>query len=220
VTVHAVVVDDDHDATAQPVHDWIAVLDEAQSVSAHALAAATAILAGHPSVGTVFIGADARATDRAGTVVAGDRWLLLAASHGPDAVGGRCAVLRRSTFQGTGPLALGTRSAELKLWLRAAALADVAFVAEPLNARSHEPDLPAFRPGQVTELHERALAFHELFEGFAPLLSRPRLRSAAYRAIARRARARSWVATYERDRVESALCRHLAHEIDQWRRSR
>ena len=64
------------------------------------------------------------------------------------------------------------------------------------------------------------MAFHDLFEGFAPLLSRPRLRAAAYRAIARRARGRAWVAAYEGDRVEASLCRHLAHDVSRWRRRR
>ena len=218
MTVHAVLVRDAQVTAAPLVHDYFAVLDDAASVSGRALARAAAVLDQHPSVGTVFMGAGA--TSRTGTVLAGHRWLLLAAASGPDSVGSRCAVLRRSTFEGAGPVALGTRSGELRLWLRAAALADVAHVAHPKLAMSFEPARPSSPPGQVTELHERAMAFHDLFEGFAPLLGQPRLRAAAYRAIARRARGRAWVAAYEGDRVEASLCRHLAHDVDRWRRVR
>ena len=218
--MHAVLVHDDQVTTAPPVHDCIAVLDDAASISGHAFARAATVLDRYPSVGTVFIGAGAGATDREDSVLSGLRWLRLAASYGPDAVGGRCAVLRTSTFEGLGPMALGTRTGELSLWLRAAAVADVAHLAEPLPVRALESSSPASCRGQVTELHERALAFHALFEGFAPLLGQPRLRAAAYRAIARRARRRAWVAAYEGDAVEASLCRHLAHDVDRWRRRR
>ncbi len=52
----------------------------------------------------------------------GHRWLRLAAAYGPDTVGSRCAVMRRATFEAAGQQGLGTRSGELSLWLRAAAL--------------------------------------------------------------------------------------------------
>ena len=216
MTVHAVLVDDD--LTSAPVpHDCIAVLDDATSLSGHALAHAVAVLAEQPSVGTVFIATDEGSRDG---VQPGHRWLRLAAAHGPDVMGGRCAVMRRATFEAAGKQWLGTRSGELSLWLRAGALADVAHVAhvaEPsVSARSSAH--PAVRVGEVTELHERAHAFRQLFDGFAPVRGESRLRSSVYRALARRARSRARLAAHEGDAVEASLCVHLARDVDRWRR--
>ena len=216
--MHAVLVHDDLTTTAPVPHDSVAVLDEAASLSPAALARATAVLEAQPSVGIVFIATDKDTRDR---VLPGHRWLLQAAAHGPDTVGSRCAVMRRETYDAAGQPGLGTRSGELSLWLRAAALADVAHVSQPLAlvspTSSHRL---AVRVGEVSELHERAHAFRELFEGFAPLRGQSRLRSAAYRALARNARGRAWVAAYEGDLVESRLCRHLASDLSRWRSQR
>jgi hypothetical protein len=216
VTVHAVLVHDDVTTAAPFVHDCLAVVDEATSLSGQAIARAIAVLDHQPSVGTVFIVTDENARDG---VQQGHRWLRLAAAHGPDAVGSRCAVMRRSTYEAAGQHGLTTRTGELSLWLRAAAVGDVARLAEVPTQSSPAPsrDL-AVRAGEVTELHERAHAFRDLFDGFAPLRGRSRLRSAAYRTLARRARSRAWVAAYEGDSVEASLCRHLACDIDRWRR--
>src|SRR3954447_16853329 len=120
-------------ATTTVPHDCVAVLDETSSVSEQALARAVAVLEREPSVGTVFVGTGAGTREG---VQPGHRWLRMAAGHGPDNVGTRCAVMRRATFEGAGQQGLGTRSGELALWLRAAALADVAYVAEPLPVGS------------------------------------------------------------------------------------
>jgi hypothetical protein len=197
-------------------HDRVVVLDDATSLSGHALARAAAVLDRQPSVGIVFIATDGNTRDG---VQPGHRWLRLAAADGPDKVGSRCAVLRRATFEAAGQHGLGTRSGELSLWLRAAAVADVAHVVEPLPVMSMTSSRRlAHRVGEVTELHERAHAFRELLDGFAPLRGRSRLRSAAYRALARSARGRAWVAGYEGDSVEASLCLHLARDVDRWRR--
>ncbi len=196
-------------------HDCVVVRDEAHSVSGQALARAAAVLDQHPSVGIVFVDADGTARDG---VQPGHRWLRLAAAHGPDSVGSRCAVLRRATFEAAGQQGLGTRSDELSLWLRAAALADVAHVAEPLPlAPLTSTPRPSVPVGQVSELHERAHAFRDLFDVFGPVRGQKRLRAAAYRSIARSARKRAWVAAYEGDRVEASLCLHLARDVNRWR---
>ena len=151
----------------------------------------------------------------------GHRWLRRAAAPDPTRWASRCAVLRRATFEAAGQQGLGTRRGELSLWLRAAALADVAHVAEPLPLDSLTSSHRLAGPvGQVTELHERAHAFRDLFDGFAPLRGRSRLRSAASRALARSARGRARVAAYEGDSVEASLCLHLARDMDRWRRQR
>jgi len=176
------------------------------------------VLDQQPSVGTVFIVTDQNTGDG---VQLGHRWLRRAAAHGPDRVGSRCAVMRRATFDAAGQQGLGTRLDELSLWLRAAALADVAHVTEPLPLESVTSSRRLAGPvGQVTELHERAHAFRQLFDGFAPLRGRSQLRSATYRALARSARARAWVAAYEGDSVEASLCLHLARDVNRWRRQR
>lgn len=211
--MHAVLVHDDLTSTTVP-HDCIAVLDEATSLDEHAVARAVAVLDQQPSVGTVFIATE---EDRRDTVQPGHRWLRLAAAHGPDVVGSRCALMRRTTFEAAGKPGLGTRSGELSLWLRAGALADVAQVGEPLVS-TRSSGRPAFRVGELTELHERAHAFRQLFDGFAPVRGESRLRSSVYRALARSARGRAWVAAYEGDAVEASLCVHLARDVDRWRR--
>jgi hypothetical protein len=217
VTVHAVLVHDDPTTTSFE-HDCVAVLDESTSLSGRALARAVALLDHEPSVGTVFVSPGEEPRD---AVQSGHRWLRLAAAHGPDRVGSRCAVMRRDTFGAASQQGLGTRSGELSLWLRAAALADVAHVAEPLPVGSFRAaNRLNVRVGEVTELHERAHAFRELFDGFAPLRDESRLRTAAYRALARSARSRAWVAGYEGDPVEASLCLHLARDISHWGRRR
>jgi hypothetical protein len=216
--VHAVLVHDDLSTTAPVLPDCVAVLDETAYLSEDTLARAAAVLEQQPSVGTVFVVTGAGARD---AVQPGHRWLRQAAAHGPDTVGSRCAVMRCTTFEAAGQHGLGTRSGELSLWLCAAALADVAYVAEPLPTRSPTPaERLAVPVGEVTELHERAHAFRQLFDGFAPLRDEPRLRSAALRALALSARRRAWVAAYEGDRVEASLCLHLARDVNRWRRQR
>jgi hypothetical protein len=218
VTVHAVVVRDDLTTSASVPHGCVAVLDDSASLSGQALARAAAVLDEQPSVGTVFISAG---DDNRDGVRTGHDWLRRAAAHGPDTVGSRCAVMRRVVFEAAAQRGLGTRSGELSLWLRAAALADVAHLVEPLPGGSPIPvDRLAVRVGEVAELHERAHAFRELFDGFAPLRAESRLRSAAYRALARSARGRARVAAYDGDPVEASLCRHLAHDVSRWRRER
>jgi hypothetical protein len=216
VTVHAVLAQDEVIRTAPVPHDCVVVLDGATSLNRHALARAAAVLDQQPSVGTVFIATDENSRDG---VQPGHRWLRLAAAHGPDTVGSRCAVMRRTTFEAAGQHGLGTRSGELSLWLRAAALADLAHLAEPLQVVSQTTSRRlAVAVGQVAELHERAHAFRELLDGFTPLRGQSRLRSAAYRALARSARGRARVAAYEGDSVEASLCLHLARDVDRWRR--
>ena len=127
--MHAVLAHDDLTTIAPVPHDCVVVLDEATSLSGHALARAADVLDQQPSVGIVFVATGEQARDG---VQPGHRWLREAAAHGIDTVGSRCAVLRRATFEAAGQQGLGTRSGELSLWLRAAALADVAHVAEPL----------------------------------------------------------------------------------------
>ena len=219
MTVHAVLVHDDLTTHAPAPHDYVAVLDEAMSLSGRALARAAAVLDQRPSVGTVFVVNDENTRDG---VQPGHRWLRRAAADGTDKVGSRCAVMRRATFEAAGQQGLGTRLGELSLWLRAAALADVAHVSEPLPLVSlaSSPRHLAGPVGQVTELHERAHAFRQLFDGFAPLRGRSHLRSAAYRALARSARGRARVAAYEGDPVEASLCLHLALDVNRWRRQR
>lgn len=216
--MHAVLVHDEVIRTAPVSHDCVAVHDEATPLSGHALARAAAVLDQQPSVGTVFIAIGENTREG---VQPGRRWLRLAAAHGPDAVGSRCAVLRRTIFEAAGQHGLGTRSGELSLWLRAAALADVAHVVESLRLVSPTPSRhPAVPVGELTELHERAHAFRELLDGFAPLRGQSRLRSAAYRALASSARGRARVAAYDGDPVEASLCLHLARDVDRWRRQR
>ena len=216
--MHAVLVHDDLGTTAPFLPDCIAVLDETAYLSEDTLARAAAVLEQQPSVGTVFV---VTGTGTRDAVQPGHRWLRRAAAHGPDTVGSRCAVMRCTTFEVAGQHGLGTRSGELSLWLCAAALADVAYVAEPLPTRSPTPvERLAIPVGEVTELHERAHAFRQLFDGFAPLRDEPRLRSAALRALALSARRRAWAAAYEGDRVEASLCLHLARDVSRWRRQR
>jgi len=216
--VHAVLVHDDLSTTTPVPQDSVAVLDETAHLSEDALARAAMVLEQQPSVGTVFVVTDTNTRDG---VQPGHRWLRRAAAHGPDTVGSRCAVMRRTTFEAAGQHGLGTRSGELSLWLCAAALADVAYVAEPLPTRSPTPAARLAVPvGEVTELHERAHAFRQLFDGFAPLRDETRLRSATLRALALRARRRAWAAAFEGDRVEASLCLHLARDVDRWRRQR
>ncbi len=212
----AVLDHDDLGTTAHVPHDCVAVLDEATPLSGQAVARAVAVLDQQASVGTVFIVTGDGARDG---VQSGHRWLRLAAAQGIDTVGGRCAVMRRSTFEAAGHHGLGTRSGELSLWLRAAALADVAHVVEPLPVLSLTSSrTPALAVGEVTELHERAHALRDLLDGFAPLRGQSRLRSTAYRSVARSARGRAWVAAYEGDSVEASLCLHLARDVNRWRR--
>ena len=212
--MHAVLAPDDLTTAASVPHDCVVVVDETTSLSGHALARATAVLEQQPSVGTVFV--DTTGLGRDG-IQPGHRWLRLAAAHGTDAMGARCAVMRRATFEAAGQHGLGTRRGELSLWLRAAALADMAHVPEPLPI---VPTGAAGQAGHVTELHERAHAFRELFSGFAPLRRERRLRSAVCHALASSARRRAWVAAYEGDSVEASLCMHLARDLNRWRRQR
>jgi hypothetical protein len=207
--VHAVLIHDRWAAAAGP--DRVAVLDASASVSDFTMARVTDMLDRHPGVGIVFIGPPPVVLAREGAVVPGSRWLRLAARHGVDEIASRRAVLRRTTFERCGPQTLGTRTGELALWLRAAAVSDVGWIVEPGRDRPTKPT----RSGSATELYELTHAFRALFEGFAPMADQRQLRSGVYRAIARRARARALAAALRGDRAEATLSGHLAADLVQ-----
>lgn len=211
--MHTVLTRDRAATPTREAPDLVVVLDGAGSLSGGALGRAAALLERRPDVGTVFV-ADADARD---AVVTGERWLRVAAARGPDAAGRSPAVLRRTTFEGLGPLELHTRQGQLALWLRAAASGAVATVTEPLSLVA-DPTASLARTGEIAELHERARAFRNLFELFPAARARPRLRAAANRAIRLAARRRALVAAYQGDAVEASLCLHLARDVRRWSR--
>lgn len=189
-----------NDGLAEATGDYVVLLSADDLLAPGALARSTALMRRHPDVGLVYGYAPefsdapppqnrARAREQ---VWSGDRWLQRICDRGTNLIVNPEAILRRDVMDrlvGYDPEL--PQTADMELWMRAAAIADVGRVAGPYQGfyRVHDANmhLTDYR-GLLTEIRARRDTFTSFFAGPGAGLPRAReRRDAAHRTLAREA---------------------------------
>lgn len=198
--------------------DYVVLLSADDRLAPGALGRATAVMESHPGVGLVYGHAQYFESDEAvpalrerwwGTrIQAGRRWIDLRCKSGHGCISSPEAVVRTSVQRRVGgydPACEHTSDANM--WLRIAAVSDVAYVRGATQAlyRIHSDSMLRSmlggEDGLVVDLRERRTAFERFFDGpGAQLPGAERMRARSRRTLARQA---LWKASraYDRDRV-------------------
>lgn len=122
---------------------------------------------------------------------AGTDWIRLRCQTGFNCISSPEVVVRTSVQTTAGHYDPAcTHSSDLNMWLRIAAISDVAHLRGVAQAiyRVHSDSMSRSDPSLVLSLVERRIAFHEAFARIAPVLpDAPALKRTADRALARQA---------------------------------
>lgn len=189
-----------NDGLAEATGDYIVLLSADDLLAPGSLQRSTQLLREHPSVGMVYGYAppfsvrppqQPRARTRF-AVWAGEEWLARLCARGSNMVTNPEVILRRDVMDRLGGYDPAMpHSADMDLWMRAAALADVGRVNGPHQAyyRVHDANMHLTDfSGLLTDMRARAHTFDTFFAGPGVTLARrDALRTAAHRAIAREA---------------------------------
>ncbi len=181
--------------------EYVVVLSADDLLAPGALSRATAVMTSHPSVGMVYgrplIARHGRRIPRPsgrwrGTDVwSGPAWLRLRCKTGHNCISSPEVVVRTSVHRAVGgynPACYHT--SDLNLWLRIAAVADIAYIRGVPQAiyRIHAGSMLRSQAGPLVDLNERRMAFESFFAACAPVLvASDALRDMACRALARQA---------------------------------
>jgi glycosyltransferase involved in cell wall biosynthesis len=194
-------------ATANEGLEWAADSDYTVLISADdvlvpgALARATTVLGIHPNVGMVYGRApywhagrprpDVRGRWHGTQVWPGADWIRLRCRAGHNCISSPEVVVRSSIQQAVGgydPACYHT--SDLNMWLRIAAVSDVAYIRGGAQAiyRVNPEGMLRGDPAHMADLYGRRDAFDSFFASSGHLLEDPeRLRATAGRALARQA---------------------------------
>lgn len=194
--------------------DHVVLLSADDELAPGSLARATRVMAEHPSVGMVYgrtaFAYEGRPLPRPRTAHRGTRiW------HGTDWVRLRCrtahncisspeVVVRTSVQRAVGGYdATCFHTSDLNMWLRIAAVSDIAYVAAVQAIyRIHSDSMLRSDASPMVDLHNRRAAFESFFAGpGAQLAEARRMDAQARRALARQA---LWQASRAVDRGEVA----------------
>ncbi len=204
-------------ATVNEGFEWaqgehVVVLDADDLLLPGALRRAATVLERHPHVGLVYGRAlyahEGRPLPkpsrrwRSTAVWAGADWLRLRCRASHNCVPMPTAMMRRSVQQAVGIYDLTcNHTHDLNMWLRIAAVADIAHVrAHQAIYRVHEDSLSHRQDGPLERLRERRVCFDAFFASCAePIAERERLQETVSRALARQA---LWRASRAVDRGE------------------
>jgi hypothetical protein len=142
------------------------------------------------------------------TVWSGHDWIRERCRRGVNCITTPEAVIRGSVFRSIGPLSPRLRFAQdMEIWLRAAAISDVGYIAGPDQAlhRDHAASMSVTTgSGLLTDLVERRTVFDVLFEGPGRnLVDAEAQHELAHRTLAREA-LRHVCHSYDRGRVSAA----------------
>lgn len=195
-------------ATANEGLDWAAqtgqytvLLSADDQLVPGCLQRATSVMADHPNVGMVYGWAlyarPGRPLPRrhgrwlATRVWAGDRWIRMRCASGYNCISSPEVVVRTAAQTRAGRYDPAcTHSSDLNMWLRIAAVSDVAHVRGVAQAiyRVHPDSMSRSDPSVLLSLRERRIAFRSFFaHAGAGLAHEHDLRAAADRALARQA---------------------------------
>ncbi len=194
--------------------DYVVSLDADDLLLPGALRRAATVMALHPDVGMVYgrvlYAHEGRPMPRPSgrwrstAVWTGADWLKLRCRSGQNCVSMPTVVMRRTIQQTVGgydPACHFTH--DMNLWLRIAAVADIAHVrVHQAIYRVHPGSLSRSQGGSLVQLRERRVGFDQFFaEGADGVDDRDRLHTMASRALARQA---LWRASRAVDRGENA----------------
>jgi hypothetical protein len=201
--------------------DYVVLLSADDLLVPGALQRATDVMSRHPNVGMVY-GRSVRATEgrklvepsgrwRATKVWPGSDWIRLRCRSGHNCIASPEAVVRNTIQQAVGGYDPGCHhTSDLNMWLRIAAVADVAYIRGVPQAiyRVHAGSMWRSQEGPMADLRERWAAFDSFFAACASKLDEPdRLRGLAGRTLARQA---LWRASRAVDRgAEDGLVEEL-----------
>jgi Glycosyl transferase family 2 len=195
-------------ATANEGLDWAAkhgdytvLLSADDQLVPGCLERATSVMEANPSVGMVYGWAlyahHGRALPRRygrwlhTKTWAGADWIRLRCQTGFNCISSPEVVVRTSVQRAAGHYDPAcTHSSDLNMWLRIAAISDIAHIRGVAQAiyRVHSDSMSRSDPSVVLSLRERRIAFHEAFARVAPVLrGAPALQRMADRALARQA---------------------------------
>jgi Glycosyl transferase family 2 len=194
--------------------EYVVLLSSDDLLVPGALGRATRIMREHPNVGMVY-GRPLVAREghpppkpsggwRGSTIWTGREWIRLRCRSGHNCIASPEAVVRSSVQRAVGGYDPGCfHTSDLNMWLRVAAVADVAHVRGAPQAvyRVHRDSMLRSQEGSLEDLSERWAAFHAFFAACSPGLDRAEeLRLTAARTLARQA---LWRASRAVDRGEA-----------------
>jgi glycosyltransferase involved in cell wall biosynthesis len=196
--------------------DYVVVISADDRLAPGALARATTVMEDHPSVGMTYGSAlrfSDEATEREGLrshwqgtkVWPGRRWISIRCREGHNCIASPEAMVRTSVQNRVGTYDLDSHHAsELNMWLRIAAVSDIAYVKGAHQAlyRVHQTSMLrtmlATKKGAMTDIGTRRIAFRKFFDADGENLPRGRqLRAKADRALADQA---LWIASRAYDK--------------------
>lgn len=193
--------------------DYVVLLSADDFLAPGALRRAVAVMEAEPGVGMVYGRApyfreggpmpEAGGTWSGTDVWAGRDWIERRCRSGHNCISSPEVVMRTSVQTAIGGYdPRCTHASDLNMWLRAAAVADVAYVRGVPQAiyRVHGGSMLRSEHSALRDLNERWKAFASFFDGF----DEPRLRELATRALARQALWRASRA-YDRDEVDASV---------------
>jgi GT2 family glycosyltransferase len=207
--------------------DYVVRLDADDLLTPGSLERSVAVAEAHPGVGLVyghplhFEGDGARLpsprlTARRWTVWAGREWLRARCVTGINVITSPEVLMRRSVVDlvgGQRPLA---HTHDMEMWLRLAAVSDVAYIegADQAWHREHAGSLSQALDAGMGDIEDRRDAFHTLFAWSGPYLPETdEFRTLADRALAQEALGRI-VHMYDRGKVDSGLADRLRELAD------
>ena len=209
--------------------DYVLLLSADDLLVPGCLARAARVFEEHPEVGLVYgrplYALEGRPLPRPsgrwrGTDVwPGRKWIARRCRTAHNCISSPEAVVRTSVQRAVGGYdAACTHTSDLNLWLRIAAVSDVAYVRGTPQAiyRIHAGSMLRSQDGPMVDLRERRAAFDRFLAVSGDRLEEPeRLRRTAGRALARQA---LWQASraYDRDRVHEQPVEELiafAHDV-------
>ena len=201
--------------------DYVVVLSADDMLAPGSLQRATSVMESNPRVGLVYGGVVRFESDRPlprlgerwrGTKIwSGEDWIRIRCGIGHNCIASPEAVVRTSVQRKVGLYDLASHHAsELNMWLRIAAVSDVAYVKGATQAlyRIHRESMLrtmlASNGGAIVDLTTRRTAFEGFFSGdTGQLRHAARLRTVAADALARQALWRASRA-YDRDEVNDS----------------
>lgn len=179
--------------------DYLVRLDADDLLTPGSLARAVAVAETYPSVGLVyghplhFSGDELpppRQRTRRWSLWPGHEWLRDRCETGGNVITAPEALMRRSVVDVVGGQRRLAHTHDMEMWLRIAAVSDVAYVegADQAWHREHEASLSQQVDAEVGDIGDRRDAFHTLFDWSGQhLADTPGLRALADRALAREA---------------------------------
>jgi glycosyltransferase involved in cell wall biosynthesis len=201
--------------------DYVVVISADDMLTPGSLQRATGVMEANPRVGLAYGSVVRFESDRPlprtgkrrrrGTKVwSGEDWIRIRCGIGHNCIASPEAVVRTSVQRQVGFYDLASyHASELNMWLRIAAVSDVAYVKEAqalyrIHRESMLRTMLAGNGGELVDLKTRRIAFEGFFDGdTSQLRDAARLRTMAGDALARQALWRASRA-YDRDEVDGS----------------